>query len=174
MGWRIYAAVWLVVAGLAQVSPDNQICSAKLVRNFDILFRNKGNQVHCTHSDQRHQLRILIWAGGFTQPSGWLWLAWPRSAQATKFAVPNWFVILTRNMGNQVHCTHSDQQHQPRILIWAGGFTQPSWLWLAWPRSAQTTKFAVPNWFVILTFCSEIWVTRSIALTLTSDISRGF
>src|ERR1700761_2101851 len=118
MGWRIYVAVWLVVAGLAQVSQYNEIRSAKLVRNFNILFRNKGNQVHCTHSDQRHQPRILICAGGFTQPSGWLWLVWPRS---------------------------------PR---------QP--------------KFAVPNWFVILGFCSEIWVTRSIALTLTSDISRGF
>src|ERR1700761_2685103 len=78
-------------------------------------------------------------------------------------------------MGNQVYCTHSDQRHQPRILVWAGGFTWPSgWLWLAWPRTPQTTKIAVPNWFVILTFCSEIWVTRSIALTLTSDISRGF
>src|SRR6201996_3934543 len=177
-----------------------------------------GNQVHCTHSDQRHQPRILVWAGGFTQPSGWLSMAWPRSAQATKFAVPNWFVILAfcseiwvtrsialtltsdisrgfwfgladlpsrlaglarvspdnyirsaklvrnfgilpRNVGNQVHCTHSDQRHQPRILVWAGGFTQPSgWLSMAWPRSAQATKFAVPNWFVILAFCSEIWV----------------
>src|ERR1700761_4071829 len=68
-------------------------------------------------------------------------------------------------MGNQVHCTHSDQRHQPRIY--------PA-VWLVWLRSAQTTKFAVPNWFVILAFCSEIWVTRSIALTLTSDISRGF
>src|ERR1700761_8127779 len=118
MGWRIYAAVWLVVAGLAQVSPGNQIRSAKLVRNFDILLRNMGNQVYCTHSDQRHQPRILVWAGGFTWPFGWFWLAWL--------------------------------------------------------RSPQTTKFVVPNWLVILTFCSEIWVTRSITLTLTSDISRGF
>src|SRR6201996_5147241 len=78
-------------------------------------------------------------------------------------------------MGNQVHCTHSDQRHQPRIPVWAGRFTLPSgWLWMAWPRSAWTTKFAVPNWFVILALCSEIWVARSIALTLTSDISRGF
>src|ERR1700761_5628250 len=85
------------------------------------------------------------------------------------------FGIQLRNMGNQVHCTHCDQRHQPRILVWAGGFTQPSgWLSMAWPRSAETTKFAVPHWFVILAFCPEIWVTRSIALTPTSDISRGF
>src|ERR1700761_5058180 len=111
-----------------------------------------------------------------------VWLVWLRSAQTTKFAVPNWFVILA--FCSKIWVTRSIALTLTSDIsrgFWFGLADLHSRLagcrpavWLVWLRSAQTTKFAVPNWFVILAFCSQIWVTRSIALTLTSDISRGF
>src|SRR6201996_4252735 len=125
-----------------------------------------GNQVHCTQSHQRHQPRILICAGGFTQPSGWLCMAWPRSAQTTKFAVPNWFVIL--GFCSEIWVTRSI------ALILTSDISRGFWFWLVdFPSRLAGCAWLGLNWFVILGFCSEIWVTRSIALILTSDISRG-